>query len=158
MVAVYRQHEPRLELLPEARDALAWARSEGLKLGLVTDGHAVVQRNKIAALGLTTHIDCCVVSDELGGHAFWKPSEAPFLRVMSTFHGTPSGFVYVADNPRKDFIAPRALQWRTLRVRRLGTEHERYEPTAEEKAERDISTLAALPSILRAPHARMSPV
>jgi putative hydrolase of the HAD superfamily len=157
MVEVYRRHEPRLELLPEARDALVWARSEGLRLAVVTDGYAMVQRRKITALGLATQIDCCVVSDELGGRAFWKPNKAPFLRVMGDMNGEPTGFVYVADNPRKDFIAPRALRWRTLRVRREGTEHGRYEATVNESAEKDITSLAALPSILRASQVPRAP-
>lgn len=150
MVAVYRQHEPCLQLSPEARNVLSWARRERIKLALVTDGISLVQRNKIAALGLAAYIDTLVISDELGGHAFWKPHKAPFLKVMSDIPGEREGFVYVADNPRKDFIAPRALGWRTLRLRRPGTEHWAYEAAPAERAERDVITLADLPSIVQA--------
>ncbi len=36
-------------------------------------------------------------------------------------HGADN--VYLADNPRKDFVAPRALGWRTVRVRRPESLH-----------------------------------
>jgi putative hydrolase of the HAD superfamily len=144
MVRVYREHQPRLRLFPDAEDTLAWAQIFGLRLAIVTDGFAAVQRNKIIALGLGARIPCCVITDELGGKTFWKPHQEAFLRVMAELPGPPSGFVYVADNPRKDFIAPRQLGWKTLRVRRPEGEHTHYEATDAERADEDSIDLAHL--------------
>ena len=41
---------------------------------------------------------------------------------------------FLADNPAKDFQAPDALGWRTLRIRRPGGLHFQQESTIEESA------------------------
>jgi putative hydrolase of the HAD superfamily len=146
LVAVYREHEPEIALLPDAAEALAWA-GTSFQLALITDGYAAVQRRKIRALALEACIPCRVVTDDWG-REFWKPSPAPYRRVMEHFPGLPEGYVYVGDNPRKDFLAPRALGWRTVRVRRPGGEHAGYSATAEENAEREIASLRELETFL----------
>jgi putative hydrolase of the HAD superfamily len=144
MLKVYRDHRPNLRLFPDAEELLNWAPSVGLRLALITDGVASVQRRKVTALGLESRISCTVFTDELGGRSFWKPHQAAFLRVMTAYPGPPRGYVYVADNPRKDFIAPRALGWRTLRIRRSECEHSSYDGSQEDTAEREIATLREL--------------
>lgn len=148
MIEIYRNHRPVLRLFPDADQGLGWAASAGLKLALITDGFGSVQRRKIAALDLDTRVPCCVVTDELGGRDFWKPHPAAFLRVMETHPGPRSGYVYVADNPHKDFIAPRELGWRSVRIRRAGGEHAAYEGAEHENAEVEISTLTDLSALL----------
>jgi len=148
MIEVYRSHRPLLQLFLDAAQVLQWATGAGLAVALITDGFASVQRRKIEALGLDKQIACCVVTDELGGKAFWKPHPAAFLRVMDVHPGIPAGYVYVADNPRKDFIAPRQLGWRSIRIRRAGAEQARYEGAVHENAEVEISSLSDLPKLL----------
>ena len=72
-----------------------------------------------------------------------------YRRVMQHFPGPAGGYVYVADNPRKDFLAPRALGWRTLRVRRPGGEHAGCTAAPQEAAEREIASLLELDELLR---------
>jgi putative hydrolase of the HAD superfamily len=148
MIGVYRGHSPKLQLLPDAEIALQWAIDSGLQIALITDGPASVQRRKIKALNLDQRILCQVVTDELGGENFWKPHPAAFLRVMDEYPGERDGYVYVADNPRKDFIAPRQLGWRTIRVRRPGGEHATCDASADENADLEVETLTVLPTIL----------
>jgi len=62
--------------------------------------------------------------------------------------GPARGFVYVADNPRKDFIGARQLGWRTVRVRRDGGEHHRYEASVAEAADVEIASLRELPRLI----------
>lgn len=139
MVAVYRGHEPELRLFSDAADLLRFAAPQ-FRLALITDGFAPVQRRKIRALGLEPLIPCHVVTDELG-RAHWKPSPEPYRRVMARFPGCPEGYVYVGDNPRKDFLAPKQLGWRTVRVRRVAGEHAAYAGTADEGAELTVGDL-----------------
>ena len=148
LIAVYREHEPALSLEPEAEAVLAWSENR-FRLALITDGFAAVQARKIRALGLDCRIACRIITDEMG-REFWKPHPAAFRRVMEALPGPADGFVYVADNPRKDFIAPRELGWRTLRLRRPGGEHSTYEASENEAAEREVASLAELPSCFRA--------
>jgi len=156
LVKVYREHMPRIALLPDAADCLNWAAGERFNLALLTDGYAAVQRNKIAALGLATRFASCIVTDELG-RAHWKPSPQGFRKIMAEVGGEPGGFVYIADNPRKDFIAPRSLGWKTVRIRREGGEHASYEPSAGEAADREVSSLMELKSFMQSTARSKSP-
>lgn len=153
LIRVYREHRPRLALFPDAQRVLHSLVGR-VNVALITDGFARVQRNKIAALGLDPRIELHVVTDELGGREYWKPNPEAFCVVMRHYPGPPAGFVYVADNPRKDFIAPRALGWRTVRVRRSGGEHYDYFATAAEAAEVTISELTELMALLAVPVAQ----
>ncbi len=147
LVRVYREHRPVLVLFPDARELLDWAATR-FNVALLTDGFEAVQRNKIHALGLEERIGLRILSDALGGLEFWKPSTAPFEVVMRHFHGPAAGYLYVSDNPRKDFIGPRALGWRTVRIVRPGGEHSAYVPTAAEEADISITDLMQLPSLI----------
>lgn len=142
LVDVYRKHEPMLCLFPDAGAVLQKVASS-FCLALITDGYRVTQDKKIAALNLAARIPCRIVTDALG-REFWKPSLEPYRRVMAYYGGEAEDFVYVADNPRKDFIGARQLGWRTVRIRRPGCEHSEYEPTGEESADAEIPSLLEL--------------
>lgn len=142
MLAVYRAHTPKLTLGEDARVCLNGMRGR-FRLALLSDGYLGVQQNKFSALGLADRFQCVVFTDALGREN-WKPSRMGFERIMAELPGVPAGYVYVADNPRKDFIAPRALGWRTVRIRRSKGEHRDYEPAAHEAAEMEIGALKDL--------------
>jgi putative hydrolase of the HAD superfamily len=146
LVAVYRAHEPKLKLFPDAAEILGWATTQ-FRLALITDGYAEVQIRKIRALGLESIISCRIITDELG-RAHWKPSPEPYRRVMAQYPGPTDGYVYVADNPRKDFIGAKQLGWRTVRARRPGGEHADYVPTAAEAPDEEIASLLSLRQLL----------
>lgn len=146
LVEAYRVHVPNIGLYSETVKVLIWAKQH-FRLALISDGYLEVQRRKAAALGLERWIDCLIFTDQWGREA-WKPSERSFREVMNRLPGEAGRYVYVSDNPRKDFIAPRRLGWRTLRLRRAGGEHADYQPAAGEAAERDIDSLAELPALL----------
>ena len=148
LLQAYRAHRPVLTLCPDAADCLTWAFGR-FRLALVTDGYRDVQARKIAALGLEERIGCRILTDALG-REFWKPSPAGFKCVMEAFPGRSDGFIYVADNPRKDFIAPRALGWRTVRIRRAGGEHAAYCAATAEAAEGEVELLTELCAYLEA--------
>lgn len=122
LVEVHRGHRPAISLLPDAGRFLERARLQGLELALLSDGLLVAQRNKVAALRLEHVLDPIVLTD-VWGRERWKPSEHGFREIMSALGGAPSGYVYVADNPAKDFLAPNRLGWGTIRVRRADGEH-----------------------------------
>ena len=120
-VALYRAHAPTITLLADAAAFLD--RWQGAAyLGVVTDGPAASQRAKVHALGLDRRIDRIVVTDELGpGRS--KPHSEAFELLQAAAGAASTDCAYVADNPAKDFIAPAALGWRTVRVRRPGGLH-----------------------------------
>lgn len=122
MVDVYRRHRPTIALEPDARQCLDELRGRAV-LAVVTDGPRHSQRAKVSALGLPGRTSLVVVTEELGpGRG--KPHPLAFEVVEARTGVRAEACTYVADNPTKDFAAPRALGWRTVRVRRPGSLHE----------------------------------
>jgi putative hydrolase of the HAD superfamily len=123
-VEVYREHEPTITMLPDAVELVDRVRSQALGLAVITDGPLASQRAKVGALGLWDLAALVVLTAELGPGA-GKPSLRAFELVERELGVHGDGLVYLADNPAKDFLAPAALGWHTVRVRRAGGLHER---------------------------------
>ena len=116
MIEVYRNHRPTIWLFPDADAALNELRGT-YRLGLLSDGRTSTQWAKIDALGLRDRLDAILITSELGS-GFGKPSPRPFDCISTRLQVVGSRSVYVADNPAKDFLAPNALGWTTVQVRR----------------------------------------
>ena len=121
LVEAYRSHVPSLDLFPDVAEVLPRLQSLG-RIAVLTDGYLPPQRLKVSALGLDRIANPIVYTEELG-REHWKPSPTGFVRIESICGAAPQECVYVADNPRKDFVAPAERGWTTVRMRRLGTEH-----------------------------------
>ena len=142
MVFAYRDHLPRIRLAP---DALAFLASDhGFGLALVTDGFSAVQRRKVAALGLTRYAFDPIVYTDDWGPAFWKPHRRAFDAVEAAHREKSHRFVYVADNPAKDFLAPRSLGWGTVQIDRADAVHPRVAPGPHHCAATHIRSLRDL--------------
>lgn len=138
LVEIYRGHKP---VIKPFRGIPAFL--EGLhrryRLGLVSDGYLQVQQGKLDALKLGRHFDAVVFSDEYGRDA-WKPSTRPFEIVLKQLETEPSRAVYVADNPKKDFLGARNIGMYTIRVRVADGLYRQLEPESEAHApHREIS-------------------
>lgn len=109
---IYRNHKPRITLSEDVVRTLDALKEQGIRMGLITDGRSVQQRNKIEALGLYRWIDekDMVISEEFGSE---KPALANYAYFMNRYPAC-QGFTYVGDNLKKDFIAPNALGWMTV--------------------------------------------
>jgi putative hydrolase of the HAD superfamily len=116
MVDLYRNHFPHIQMPADADDCLRGI--QGLvHVALVSDGPERTQKNKIRALGLGQTFETAVFTSTLGIE-FSKPHPKAFLEVQKHFDQTIHKYIYVADNPSKDFQGPRSLGWKTVRVRR----------------------------------------
>lgn len=143
LVAVYRAHAPAIALTPDVALLLERLHARG-PLALLTDGYHATQQQKVKALGLERWCRPIVYTDALG-REHWKPSPKGFLKIQGELGVAPHELVYIADNPAKDFRAPRALGWRTIRLQRPGGEHAAAAPaTAADDADCTIGTLAEL--------------
>lgn len=107
LLAIYRAHTPTIRPTPGAAAMIGDCRSRGEAICILTDGRSSSQRAKLAALGLD--YDQAFISEELGAT---KPSESGFRAVERAWPA--QSYVYVADNPTKDFVAPNRLGWRTF--------------------------------------------
>ncbi|EFB34507.1 HAD family hydrolase [Segatella copri] len=142
---IYRNHKPKIALCEDVDRTLDALKAEGVRIGLITDGRSVQQRNKIKALGLGRWIENAdiVVSEEFGSE---KPALANYEYFMKRYPECHD-FTYVGDNPRKDFIAPNSLGWMTICLKDDGRNIHRQEfSTVKEEAmaKRRIETLLEL--------------
>lgn len=104
---LYHNHLPAINLPIESRSFFQTAISKGYKLGLVTDGRKITQRNKLDALGINEYFDKIVISEEFGSE---KPTIQNYKIFEESFPG--NNFCYIGDNIKKDFIAPAKLGWK----------------------------------------------
>ncbi len=148
--AVYREHRPKLGPRPGVLDVLSAIASRGDRLALISDGHLDAQRRKWNALAFPFRFDPVVFTDERG-RAYWKPNPWAYERVMGV-HPDARAFVYVGDNPAKDFIAPNRLGWTTVQLVDPGNLCRSGSPSEGAAARytiRDFSRLLEVVAVLR---------
>ena len=122
LVSAYRSHNPATSPFPGTVEMLQMLRAQGVGLGVLTDGYVEVQKAKWRALDIERHVDAVVFCADVDGRSFPKPGPEAFIRARQLL-GNPETIIYVGDNPAKDFPAPDALGWKTVRVCRPGTWH-----------------------------------
>ena len=111
LILAYRYHTPDIQLHPSALAILEQLKSKNIPVYLITDGRGVTQRLKVTSLGIETFFESIFISEEVG---VGKPALDSFLAIQ-TVHPNQS-IVYVADNPKKDFIAPHQLGWESIGI------------------------------------------
>lgn len=115
---IYRNHKPDISLSADVLITLEALKKKGHVLGIITDGRSITQRNKVEALGLTRYMDPddILISEETG-HP--KPSVVPYQHFMDKYPDVKS-YVYIGDNPTKDFVALEKMGWKTVCVKDNG--------------------------------------
>lgn len=107
----YRTHVPVIRPFDGVMEACGRIREKGGRMGILTDGRSVTQRNKIMALGLSEVMDYVGISEELGSE---KPNPDNFRHMEA--HFKLDKYYYLGDNLKKDFIVPNALGWTTIGI------------------------------------------
>jgi putative hydrolase of the HAD superfamily len=115
VLAAMRGHMPSISMDSAAAAFVNALRASHSAFGILTDGRSITQRAKIHALGLldAAHLG---ISEEAG---FSKPDPRCYQQFERVFGSAT--YVYVGDNPRKDFVAANALGWVTVMVASDGT-------------------------------------
>ncbi len=145
---VYRGAAAELTLFDDGAWALDHYAAKG-PLGLITDGTHTVQRKKVMALALEPRFHEIVYTDALGeDRAYFKPHPMAYERVAAAIGAPGDRYVYVGDNPAKDFVAPNAMGWTTVQVVRDGGIHDVSKVVEGGAAQHRIKSLTELPSIL----------
>lgn len=112
-VSIYRHHFPNIQLSPQAKACLR--RFKDNPKYLVTDGHKIVQHLKIEALGLSSLMRFCYITNRYGQHRA-KPCPYCFLQICKREKAPTNQVVYISDNPNKDFVGIKPLGFHTIRV------------------------------------------
>ncbi|MBF0486570.1 MAG: HAD hydrolase-like protein [Nitrospirae bacterium] len=122
LIYMYRTHKPAISVYEDVIPVFEHLRSVGVKTGLITDGMAIVQQNKVSALGIAGLFDVIIYTDAIGAE-YWKPSPVAFKMALNILNTPACESVYVGDDPSKDFIAPNALGMKTVRIIRDSDTH-----------------------------------
>jgi len=142
LVDVYRTHEPDIALASDAARYLR-DRSTEVAYALITDGHLTTQMAKVRALELDRMLGRTICTGTWG-RDFWKPHPKAFQAVEAWSGSSASDLVYVADNPLKDFVTPRARGWWTVQITRPERVHHTTAPDPEHEAHETIPSLDVL--------------
>ena len=100
LVDCFINHQPQISCYRGVLDQLKKL-SQRYRLGLLTDGRASVQENKVKSLKLSEYFSAILYSDTLG---LSKPSSDLYAYFENTWNLPPSSLIYIGDNPHKDFI------------------------------------------------------
>lgn len=146
MIRAYRSHRPTIDLYPDADAALSQLGGR-YRLGLITDGPAVTQTAKIDALSLRDRLHAIILTDELG-QGLAKPHPRAFETIVDELETKASCCMYVGDNAAKDFVAPNALGWTTVRVRRKDGVYLDQPPSPGGRPQHTIDSLNELDRLL----------
>ncbi len=147
--AYRRADDPELELFADAAAALERYEKLG-PIGLITDGTHYVQARKVKALQLEPRFARIVFTDALGeDRAYFKPHRKPFEVMAEALGQAGDRYVYIGDNPAKDFVAPNAMGWTSVLVHRDHPRiHDVNKVAPGGEPQHTIETLDALPDIL----------
>lgn len=149
LVRIYRHHSPSIELPHESRAVLEALAPRPLYL--VTDGHKVVQQNKIDALGVDSYVRHAYLTHRYAIR-YRKPSVHVFELLRRRERCAAEDVVYIGDDPSKDFRGLRPLGYHTLRV--LTGRHASAVVPAVDDAERTLDGLSEVPAAVRDLEAR----
>jgi putative hydrolase of the HAD superfamily len=98
--------EEEMHLFPGAIDTLCRLGEAGVRMALVTNGPAEVQRAKILRFALERHFVHIQIEGE---HGFGKPEERAYTHAMTTLGVTPAETWMVGDNLEWEVAAPQRL-------------------------------------------------
>ncbi|MCD2345252.1 HAD family hydrolase [Clostridium guangxiense] len=150
LVFIYRNAKCKLNLYDDAYYILEKLRYN-YKLGLITDGKASVQWNKIKCLGVENYFDKIIVTDDFG-RMYWKPHEYSYKKMLEYFKCEPQEAIYVGDNPTKDFIGARKVGFFTVRIIREFGDNMKLKEEKGYEADFTINNLKELINIIQLLH------
>ena len=112
LIEMYRNHMPEINLDDETKCVLDYIKANPTcSIGLITDGREVTQTNKIDALGLLDYVD----DTNIFISETWQHDKIDgFVCSMIEEMYPNCNYVYVGDNPQKDFLAPNQRGWDTI--------------------------------------------
>ncbi len=111
LIEIYRFHYPDISLTKDTIELLDF--TQQFHTALISDGHYIMQKNKFFSLGLKKYIEFPIFTD------FYQTDklDIKIFKLVMEFFKEEKHFIYIADNPKKDFIVPNKLGWITIRYK-----------------------------------------
>ncbi len=129
------------EHLPGAEAVLHELRRAGVRIGLLTNGAASLQREKIETSGLGMHFDAAVVSGEIGTG---KPAPEIFHHLLGHLGVPPGDALMVGNSLARDILGGKRAGLRTCWLALEGEE----EPVGLVEPDFTIRSLGELPRLV----------
>jgi putative hydrolase of the HAD superfamily len=144
--AVIAYHDTKFSQLapyPEVPGVLGRLRDSGLRMGVITEGPAVKQAEKLLRLGLIEYFDpgAVFISDQLG---ISKPNPKLYRRACREAGVRPDEAMYVGDNAPNDVDPANEVGLKTVLCRRGGRHSDKVSSTPPTHVIRDFNELEAL--------------
>ena len=112
-----QRRRARMQLFPDALSCLTAWRASGVRLGMVTNGDASQQRDKIARHALAPYFDVIVIEGEFGAG---KPDEVVYRHALDTLGAHPADTCMVGDHLDFDVAGAQRLGMRGIWIDREG--------------------------------------
>jgi putative hydrolase of the HAD superfamily len=101
LLSLYRSAKQKLKLFYWVEKFIKEAKKRGIKIVVITNGNAKIQKYKIDALGLRIFCDKIYISDELTPQTR-KPDTTLFKYFLEDFNLKGKDLVYIGDNTKTD--------------------------------------------------------
>lgn len=95
-----------LELFEGAQETLESLLRQGIKMALITNGQAEIQRYKIERFDLTKYFDCILIEGEQG---YGKPDIRIYQKALSSLRLQPEDVWSIGDHLEWDVSGPQSL-------------------------------------------------
>lgn len=118
LIKAYREHIPDINFFDDVIPTITKLKSNGYKIGIITDGYKETQIRKIKKLDCKKWFDEIIITDEIG-RDFWKPHEKPYKLMAEKLNLELEEMVYIGDNANKDFITANKLGIMTIFIKRI---------------------------------------
>jgi putative hydrolase of the HAD superfamily len=129
-VAAYRETSSAyLKPFADTFPTLLRLREGGCKVGIVTEGRAVKQWQKLIQLGIQHLFNAAITSEEVGAHTLRIEM---FKSILKTFKVHPREAIFIGNNPETDILLANKAKIISVRIRR--GEHRTDEPRSIETA------------------------
>lgn len=115
LLEIYRSHFPSIELYDDSCQLLSFLIENKAKLAMITDGRSFSQRQKLKALNVEHLFNPIHISEETG---YPKPNRESYIAIETRYPNHQ--YIYIGDNPKKDFVTPNELGWKTYGLKDRG--------------------------------------
>ncbi len=107
LIWLYRLHKPQISMPLKVQTLINYLMNKNIKIAIITDGRSITQRLKIMEIGLDNIP--IFISQEYQSP---KPELKRFRLLQDLLPNM--NYIYIGDNPSKDFIGPNKLGWLTI--------------------------------------------
>lgn len=116
MIKCYDSHSPKIRLYKDFKSIIEFLDNK-YTLSIITDGIPLTQKNKIKALNIESLFKVIIYTNSFGIE-YQKPSQKSFVMIENIFNVNGKECIYIADNVKKDFLAPNKLGWISAQIKR----------------------------------------